>query len=78
MRRLYRVARPVPAVVPPLLPEADRGDTAGQRPQIHVGAPGALADAGAARGGEICPWLTGDERRIAYTMSDLRFSWEQD
>ena len=67
----------IPAELHPVLPAAaQKCPTAS--PEGHGGSdrdgvrPGAL---GGCPGG-VCSHLEGEERRIAYRMTDLRFSWE--
>lgn len=77
MRSLRKAIRPVPAVLRRLLPSTGRLHAARAAPRRNVGAPGPQPDGRTESRGEISPYLSGDERRIAYKMTDWRFSWQQ-
>jgi hypothetical protein len=68
-----RVPADVRRVLPPLDPQctdnAPESDGSGNRAPMWAGAPGDGS-------GGVCGFLEGEERRIAYRMTDWRFSFE--
>ena len=63
---LHPVLPPVAQKCPQIAPEGHGGS---DRDGVRPGALGGRAEG-------VCGFLEGEERRIAYRMTDLRFSWE--
>ena len=77
MSSLCVAAWRIPADVHPVLPAsaqkcpqiAPEGHGSRDRDAVRPGAPGGRTEG-------VCSHLEGEERRIAYRLTDLRFSWE--